>query len=296
MTVPLLLILALATGDPPQPQPAGRVPLQALGTLKHPPIREASGIVASRRHAGVFWVHNDSGNLPVLFAVERDGTLVREYPVKAPNLDWEDLAADGSGHLYIGDIGNNNGRLALRVIYRIDEPDPSQDHPPDERLPVTGAWYYRFPPGNGNRFDAEGLFIDGQRAIVVAKTFDRREAELFAIRLDAAAPLARPVLPERLGALPGFVEPATGASLAADGLHLAVSSYEVARVYRRDRSDTDRWTLRATVAFQAEGKAEGIEAITWDGSDLILAAEGRGLYRIGAAAWQAQAQAQAHRP
>jgi hypothetical protein len=288
MTALLLLILALASGDPPQA--AERIALQPLGTLKHPPIREASGIVASRRHPGVFWVHNDSGNPAVLFAVARDGTLVREYPVRAPNLDWEDLAADDSGHLYIGDIGNNNGRLPLRVIYRLDEPDPnpapSQDQHPAEPLPVTGTWYYRFPPGN--RFDAEGLFIDGPRAIVVAKTFDQREAELFAIKLDAPAPLARPVVPERLGVLPGFVEPATGASLAADGLHLAVCSYEVARVYRRDRSDTDRWTLVATVAFQAKGEADGIEAITWEGSDLILAAEGRGLFRIGAAAWQAQ--------
>jgi hypothetical protein len=284
MTAPLLVILALTTGD----QAAERVVLQPLGSLRHPAIREASGLVASRRHPGVFWVHNDSGNPAVLYAVERDGSLVREYPVRAPNLDWEDLAADDSGHLYIGDIGNNNGRLPLRAIYRIDEPDPGKESPGDEPWPVTSTWYYRFP--KGKRFDAEGLFIDGQRAILVAKTFDEREAELFAIRLDVPAPLARPVLPERLGTLPGFVEPATGASLAADGLHLAVCSYNVARVYRRDRSDTDRWKLLATVSFEAEGKADGIEAITWEGSDLILAAEARGLYRIGAAAWQA------HRP
>src|SRR5437899_499106 len=64
-------------------------PLEPIGRLDHPAIREASGIVASRRHPGVFWVHNDSGNPPALYAVRRDGRLVREYAVGAPNLDWE---------------------------------------------------------------------------------------------------------------------------------------------------------------------------------------------------------------
>src|SRR5206468_8997829 len=87
-------------------------------------IREVSGIVASRRHPGVFWVHNDSGNAAALFAVRRDGSLVREYAVKAPSLDWEDIAVDDAGHLYLGDIGNNAGLLPIRTIYEIDEPDP----------------------------------------------------------------------------------------------------------------------------------------------------------------------------
>ena len=120
MLVPFLIVLALLGDDPAAPGP-----LQRLGRLDHPPIREASGIVASRRHPGVFWVHNDSGNAAALFAVKRDGTLVREYAVRAPNLDWEDIATDDDGHLYIGDIGNNGKRLRIRAIYRLDEPDPA---------------------------------------------------------------------------------------------------------------------------------------------------------------------------
>jgi hypothetical protein len=285
MISPLLMVLALTTGD----RPAGTAsPLLPMGRLVHPPIREASGIVASRRHPGVFWVHNDSGNPPVLFAVRRDGTLMKEYAVKVPNLDWEDLASDDEGHLYIGEIGNNDKRLPLRAIYRLDEPDPSAPGGAGlakEGLAVGRAWYYHFAPEEA--FDAEGLFIDGRRGVLVAKTFDGREAELFAISLDTPAPLLRPATPERLGTLPGFVEAVTGASLAADGLRLAVCSYDVARVYGRDRRYTDLWTLLGTVRFKDQ--ADGIEAITWDerGEDLILAGEGRGVYRITAATWQA---------
>ena len=273
MLAPLLVLLSLYASDRAAPSP-----LELLGRLEHPPIAEASGIAASRRQPGLFWVHNDSGNAPALFAVRRDGTLLREYAVRAPNLDWEDIASDGDGHLYIGDIGNNGTRLRVRAIYRIDEPDPAD--PNDGRLALTGSWYYHFPPEG--RFDAEGLFIDRGRAVIVAKTFDERPAELFAVPLDVLAPLTAPALPRRLGSLPGFIEPATGAALAADGRRLAVCSYHVARVYERAAPTSDEWKLLGTVRFEADG----VEAITWENDDLILASEGRSLYRIAAATWR----------
>jgi hypothetical protein len=268
-----LLLFLMMLGRPDRPGP-----LDSIGRLEHRPIREASGIVASRRHPGVFWVHNDSGNAPVLYAVRRDGTLLAEYAVNAPNIDWEDIATDDDGHLFIGEIGNNGRRLPIRAIYRLDEPDPAR--PPEGKLAVTLASYYRFAPDGG--FDAEGLFIDRGRAVVVAKTFDEREAELFAVPLDPPAPLLRPALPDRLGTLPAFVEPATGADLSPEGLRLAVCSYDVVRVYGRAARDSDRWSLSGTVRFEADG----VEAVAWAGDDLILAGEGRGLYRIAAKAWR----------
>ncbi|HMB04710.1 MAG TPA: hypothetical protein VKP69_13330 [Isosphaeraceae bacterium] len=270
---PIAIVLAGLAQAPPSP-------LEPVGRLDHPAIREASGIVASRRHPGIFWVHNDSGNPPLLFAVKRDGSLVREYAVTAANLDWEDIAIDDEGHLYLGDIGNNDGWLPIRAIYRLDEPDPSRRA--EGPLPVTRASYYRFP--RGGRFDAEGLFIDRGRAVVVAKTFDDREAGLFAVPLDPAPPLIRPALPEPLGTLPEFTEPATGASLSADGRRLAVCSTVAARVYEKD--GRGGWSLRAAVRYRG---ATDIEAIGWDGRDLVLAGEGRNVYRISEAAWRARA-------
>jgi hypothetical protein len=265
----VVLLLAALLG------PDGPRKLERVGRLDHPPIREASGIVKSRRHPGIFWVHNDSGNPPALFAVRRDGALIREYRVSAPNVDWEDIAADDAGHLYLGDIGNNGGRLPVRAIYRLDEPDPSR--PADAPLPATLATFYRFP--RGERFDAEGLVIDGPRAVVVAKYFDGRPAALFAVPLDPPAPLLRPALPRKLGTLPGFTEPATGAALSPDGRLLAVCSTGVARVYRRIG---EGWEPIGRVRYPADE----VEAICWDGAELILASEGRDLYRITEARWR----------
>jgi len=250
--------------------------IESLGRLDHPAIREASGIVQSRRHPGIFWVHNDSGNRPALFAVRRDGSLVHEFAVAALNVDWEDIAIDDEGQLYIGEIGNNFNLLPLRAIYRVEEPDPIK--PATDPLPVTAASYYRFPPKG--RFDAEALFLQNGRAIVVAKTFDKREAELYAIPLDPPAPLLRPAFPQRVGTLPEFTEPVTGADLSADGRLLAVCSLAIARVYAKAADGT--WKK----VGQALYKADGIEAICWDGLDLIIAGEGRGIYRIAEATWR----------
>ncbi len=265
-----LIGLALTIGQPSAKR------LEPIGRLAHPAIREASGIVQSRRFPGVFWTHNDSGNPPALFAVTREGNLIREYAVAVPNVDWEDIAIDDAGHLYLGEIGNNDGRLPLRAIYEIDEPDPARVS--KTPLPVTKASFYRFP--RDGRFDAEGLFIEHGRAIVVAKTFDGREAELFAIPLDPPTPLLRPALPEPVGRLPGLTEPATAADLSRDGRRLAVASTRATRVYERDRSG--RWRLVAAVPHPNDL----MEALCWDGDDLILASEARGLYRIGERTWR----------
>ncbi len=243
--------------------------LEPIGRLDAA-IPEASGIVRSRRHPGIFWVHNDSGNPPLLFAVRGDGRLVARYRLAVPNLDWEDIAIDDHGRLYVGDIGNNGGWLRVRTLYRIDEPDPSK---PDEGRPLAAsAVSYR--QAASDRFDAEGLFLDGGRAVVVAKYLDGREAALFAVPLDFSSKTVDP--PRPIGKLPGFVEPATGADLSVDGSMLAVASYAVTRIYRRAEADVGRWELAAEVRYPQTA----IEGVAWDGPDLILAAEGSHLYRL----------------
>src|SRR5262245_58975300 len=151
-----LVVLGIAAG-PPGLEPAGALDARV--------IPEASGIVKSRRFPGIFWVHNDSGNPPGLFAIRSDGAIIRQFRLAVPNIDWEDIAIDDQGHLYLGDIGNNGGLLPVRVIYRIDEPDPSS--PPAGPLTAAATVLYALP--RSNRFDAEGLIYDRGTAILVAK-------------------------------------------------------------------------------------------------------------------------------
>ncbi|MFO0956282.1 MAG: hypothetical protein U0800_02315 [Isosphaeraceae bacterium] len=245
-----------------------------------PAIREASGIAASRRHPGIFWVHNDSGNPPEIFAIRRDGTLVRKYRVGVPNIDWEDIAVDDRGHLYIGDIGNNDGRLALRMIYRVDEPDPDGPDPGQEPLKVSRAWFYGFD-GAAGRFDAESLFLLDGRFAMISKHRDGKQAELFALPIEPTSSLTKPSIPARIATLPGCDEAVTGAAYDEASKLLAVLSGKHVRIYRR--GDREVWVELAAIAHPLP-EAEGI---CWDGRGLLIVAEDRRMARVDARAWSA---------
>ena len=267
----LFLLLMLLASSFPDKKPDFRV-----GSLAHKPIAEASGIVASRRYPGIFWVHNDSGNDATIYAVKSDGALVAEFPVEAPNIDWEDIAIDDSGHLFLGDIGNNGARLPLRCVYQLDEPDPTKQ--PVGKLKPTATTYYRFPATA--RFDAESLFVEGRFGYLISKRFDGREAEIFQIPIDPPSSFLKPAVAERIGVLSDFNKPATGADLSKNGQLLAVCSTENAKVYQR--TGPASWTKIATI----KDIGRGIEAICWDGFDLVLASENRDMFCVPESRWR----------
>jgi hypothetical protein len=67
---------------------------------------------------GCFWTHNDSGNPSTLYCVDTAGTVLRIVEVIGdPNTDWEELAKDDAGNLFIGNFGNNSlVRTDLRIV------------------------------------------------------------------------------------------------------------------------------------------------------------------------------------
>ena len=99
---------------------AGAQDLPQIGRFEHKPITESSGIAKSLRYPAVWWTHNDSGNAPTLYATTMEGKLIREVPLpSASNLDWEDLALDQQGNLWVGDIGDNLRWRSSITLYRV---------------------------------------------------------------------------------------------------------------------------------------------------------------------------------
>ena len=91
-------------------------PGRRAGIVRSELIREASGIVASRRNPGVLWVHNDSGDMARVFAITASGEFLGVCNIAgATARDWEDIAI-GPGpdpdqhYLYLGDIGDNQAK------------------------------------------------------------------------------------------------------------------------------------------------------------------------------------------
>ena len=86
-----------------------------------------SGIVRSKTNNNVFWVHNDSGDQPRIFALDSTGHFYQSNRYKnyegiavagATNVDWEDITVDARGNVIIADVGNN-GKKQEEILFYI---------------------------------------------------------------------------------------------------------------------------------------------------------------------------------
>jgi hypothetical protein len=274
ISVPLLAAL-IHPAIPPSP--LGAQPPAAfakVGSIEHPPVREASGLVASRRYSGVFWTICDSGNLPLLFAIDRTGKLLAEYALdKTANVDWESIAVDDQGNLYIGDVGNNL-RLPLRWVLQVREPDPREavaapDGPSDiKRLLVEKTFPFRFP---ADAFDVEGAFFLRGSLYLVSK--ERKGTALYCLQLDESSESRTVTEVCRVPAM----DTVTGADITADGRRVALCSYREVVVFELGNRGVE--ALAGEPGQRIHFLASGVEGCAWDGEDLLLVSEDRSLYR-----------------
>jgi hypothetical protein len=181
LLVIILLLLSSAAGCSANPTES---PVQAdsvfasaqqIGLLQGADMKEASGIVASVRNPGMWWIINDSGYEPIVYLVDSTGQAQAHYRVDGvKNRDWEDLAVrihpkSGVAELLIAEIGDNRAVYPQKHIYVIDEPEfisTNLDQDPPAVTPRTYSYVYP----DGNR-DAETLMVDPltQAWIIVSK-------------------------------------------------------------------------------------------------------------------------------
>lgn len=127
--VVLFSILAnlAATGCDNRENNAPSLLLKPAGHIEKKAGLEISGLVKSRLHNDVYWGVNDSGNPATIVPLSPEGKVVsrmeKGIPVNgAQNIDWEALAVDHSGKLYICDAGNNYSRRKELQLYTVPEP------------------------------------------------------------------------------------------------------------------------------------------------------------------------------
>jgi hypothetical protein len=172
-------------------------PLENAGALTAPRLAEASGLAASGRRSDLFWAINDSGNPPVLFALDATGRDLGSFTVAgAQNRDWEDLASfelDGRHYLLIADTGDNNSAHKRYRLYVVEEPQPGAG----SRVPL--AWSVAFVYPDGAR-DCEAVAVDsvGERVLMLSKRDS--PPRIYAVPLRAPADGA-PVRAQLLGTL-----------------------------------------------------------------------------------------------
>ena len=135
-------------------------PLTELFSLPEE-LKETSAVEITPK-SNLIWTLEDSGNRPELYALDKKGKIVHTLKIEnVNNIDWEELASDDEGNLYIGDFGNNdNGRNDL-AIYMINVRDLDKDSAPVFK---KFSFFYPeqtdFPPKKSERyFDAEAFFF-----------------------------------------------------------------------------------------------------------------------------------------
>lgn len=285
----LLLVLGACSPTYAQfPEPH----VQKAGEVEHPPIDEMSGLVKSPQFDNVWWVHNDSGDSPRLFAIDSTGAAhlapwradqyvtgaaaavdTSDRPVwpglaldNAAHIDYEAMAVEDSV-LYVGDIGNNGNARRDLGIYVVPEPYYyARRTRPMKHLRIRYPDQTTYPATKWD-YDAEALFVDNGTLYVLTK---RRKGQQID-QLDPGTTLYR-LDTEHLHRVNTLtlvdrhesIAPPTGAALSPSGDRLAVLCTTGVWVFPRPE-DGDRWLSSEPRAIKLpEARLKQAEAVTWD--------------------------------
>ena len=291
-------------------QPADDARLTRVGNVMHPPIDEMSGIVKSPQFENVWWVHNDSGDEPRLFAIDSTGAVPLapwrrdEYAVgagldttdrspwpglhlgAAAHVDYEDIAVEDS-ILYLADIGNNGNARRDLGIYVIREPYVyARRTRPIEHIPVAYPDQETFPAADWH-FDAESLFVDDGTLYVLTKHREGQQigalepgTKLYRLDGERTHEVNVLTLVDRHETIPA----PTAAALSPSGDRLAVLCTTDVWLFSRPDAG-DRWlsTEPRRLDLSAE-RLRQAEGVTWDGSHTLrITNEQREVFVVGLA-------------
>jgi len=259
---------------------------------------ENSAAVMSRRQAGIWFTVNDSGNEPLLFALDTLGANRGVWRVlDAANVDWEAASIGSCGTtgagaaascIYIGDVGDNNGRHPAGELYRVVEPDAIET---GSAGTVGGlkAELLRFRYAD-RPHDVEAMYVapNGDVVLITKRELRDQNGELrqaLVFRVPASAwGQARPAVAALVDSLP--IVPSsvpfrliTDASLAPDAKHLAVRTYGEVYVFATDSlTGAVLHDVKPTVCDVtplSEYQGEGVAFVAPRSGRLLFTSEGR---------------------
>ncbi len=198
--------------------------------------------------------------------MKRTGELLAEFRVTGAVLeDWEDIAADDKGNLFLGDIGNNDAKRPSIAVHQLTEPD-TKDASGLAR--VSRTWTLRYPQ---TPFDSESLFVWGESGYLISKVFKDERADIYRFSLTNAAPFQTLEVVAEVK----IDSPVTGADISRDGNLLGIVAKNGAYVFRIDGDVTRAANGKP---FQTKFKHEHIEGCAFVPEGLLATAESREIY------------------
>lgn len=202
------------------------------GILENRRIDEASGLAASRIHGKVLYTHNDSGGDPIVYRIDTTGKMLGNITLDGVvNRDWEDIAVGpgtetGKNYVYVGEIGDNNGKHPFVDIFRFEEPVSLEDtvvHPEIIRL--------KYPDGPK---DAEALMVDPQDGDVYL--LSKRDSSNVLYRASSQQINQKEAVLEKVMELP--ITMSVAGDISADGRKILIKNYWVVYYWERAEGES----------------------------------------------------------
>ena len=158
-------------------------------------VKETSGLFF---HNGRLWTHNDSGNKPILYALDTmTFEVVQRITLEnVKNKDWEDVCTDGET-VYVGDFGNNKGSRKNLRIYTF----PLSEIPAEGDASVT-VDSIRFSFADQTNFekrkqahdyDCESIFATDQYLYLFSKGWETGTTRLYRLSKQPGTQVAEVV-------------------------------------------------------------------------------------------------------
>jgi hypothetical protein len=287
--MPVLIAAALAAaslvlGTTPTPAatstPSTSGQPSLVVTVRDPRVSESSGLAASPTRPDLVWTVNDSGGSATVLGISlrtgRVAAVLRLADTQAR--DWEAMSAgvgaDGTGLLWIGDVGDNRGVRESVVLRLVPEP---------RRLGATTSapvsLRVRYP---GGPVDVETLIWTPERRLLLVS-----KGLLGAVVYEVPQPAVTAALTGRSTSTPVLATrvATVSQSLVTDGVALpdgriVLRGYQSAAVYA-GLSDGGRLARLQSVPLPAQEQGETV-AVLDRGAALLVGSEGAGqpLWRV----------------
>jgi len=223
-------------------------------------INESSGLACSNRNKKILWTHNDSGHMPIIYALSHKGkdrgTFYLDDVVAN---DWEDMDAfdyQGEHYLLIADTGDNYRLRWDYQVFIIKEPIVNKKKKTQSAL--SPAWSFVFKYADNKSYDVESVAVDPLREKIVLLSKRTTHSWLFELPLKPADNGAIPVA-LKIAELKEISKP-SALDISADGKLMSINTYARIHRYRREGAD-DSWhydsSLKYKKLFQPEGMCLG---------------------------------------
>ncbi|TAE76313.1 MAG: hypothetical protein EAZ85_00125 [Bacteroidetes bacterium] len=230
-----------------------------IAMLESNALTEASGLVMSRANHNFFWTHNDSGGKPEIYLFDKNGLHWATFKVPAFARDWEEIKI-GAGpqanknYIYVGDIGDNQGKYDIKKIYRFVEPNlHTISRGYRGYIPKIDSLRFRYP--NNAKRDSEAFIPDPITKDIYIIT-KREKPKVMVFKWKYPQSTQKIEIVELIAELPCFK--IVAGDISVDGQEIILKDYDNVYYWKRnEKEDLDKTFKRLPVRLPYFSEPQG---------------------------------------